>query len=395
MDWSRLSQGLKARGFGWPLLLIDQPALDANLDRLLRALDGRALRLVLKSLPCAALIDRTLARAGSQRLMVFDVGLLLQAARRWPQADLLMGKPLPMAAVALFYRDLPASCAFDPARQLHWLVDHPARAADLATFAGSQGFSMSVAVELDVGMRRGGVAGARDLAAVLEVIRASGGQLRLRGFMGYDAHAGKAVPWRSRRRSVDLANRRYQAMLEWARRDFADLLSPTPLINGAGSPTFLFHDQRSPLNDFAVGSVLLKPAEFDLPQLAAYQPALWIAAPVIKRRRGVRIPHLEAFSVFSRRDALFIYGGRWPAQPAWPHGLRASFLYGPSFNQQLLTVPRCSEVGEDEFVFFRPLQSERVMQQFPEALTLCDERPVERWPVMAQAPLRAGVGGGR
>lgn len=391
MDCERLSPGLKERGFGWPLLLIDEQALDANLEKLLRALNGRPLRLVLKSLPCTALIDRALARAGAQRLMVFDVGMLLQAVQRWPQADLLMGKPLPMAAVELFFRDLPSSCAFDPARQLHWLVDHPERAAELAAFAGGKGLTMSVAVELDIGMRRGGAAGPHELAAVLEVIRSSDGRLRLQGFMGYDAHAGKAVPWRGQQSSVGLANQRYRALLDLARRDFTELLPPGLMINGAGSPTFMFHDQRSPLNDFAVGSVLLKPAEFDLPQLSAYRPALWIAAPVIKRQRGVRIPHLEALSVFSRRDALFIYGGRWPAQPCWPKGLRASLLYGPSFNQQLLSVPRQSKVGEGEFVFFRPLQSERVMQQFPEALILGDEQPDERWPVMAQAPLRAGL----
>ncbi len=382
VDLAGLSTALRRQGMGWPGFIIDKTALSVNLERVLPRARAERLRLVLKSLPCPSLVDHLMHQADTTKLMVFHMPNLLAAARRWPNADLMLGKPLPAAAVDAFYRHFRADSGFDPTRQLHWLVDDAARVRSLAELAKAHGVRMSVVIELDVGMHRGG---ATDAKALIDVLAALGHVvpfLRLAGFMGYDAQAGRAPFWVGRKRAVKAANRRYREFLGLVQREAPALWPQQPLINGSGSPTCTDHDEGSPLNELAIGSVLVKPAEFDLPQLSAFQPACWIAAPLIKRMAGVRLPFLEALAPLSWRDTVFAYGGRWAARPEWPQGLRPSRLYGPSFNQQFFTVPRQSPVQVDDFIFFRPLQSEQLMRQFGMVTMVEQGQIVERWPVL-------------
>lgn len=379
--WSHL---LREQGLGWPKFVIERSRLQANIERIGSVATGDHLRLVVKSLPCPSLIDYLMAATGSYKLMVFHLPFLLQVTERWPEADIMLGKPLPSAAVRAYFHATRGQGRKRRSGALHWLVDTPRRVADYRQIARDFNESMDVIVELDVGMHRGGAQDAPGLKAMLEAIAASDGTLRLTGFMGYDAHAGKGVPWLSRRRAVDRSNRHYRKLLDVAHASFPELVSGDLIINGSGSPTCVFHAAGSPLNELAIGSIFLKPAEFDLPQLIDFEPACWLAAPVIKRLKGVRIPFLESFSRWSRRDTVFIYGGRWPARPAWPPGLRDSPIYGPSFNQQFYTLPRSGPVRVDDFVFFRPLQSEAVMLALGDVLVLDGNEIEQFWRVFSQ-----------
>jgi D-serine deaminase-like pyridoxal phosphate-dependent protein len=392
-DLEAWSTNLVGAGIGCPRFLIDRQRLGANAAAVTQRASGEGLRLVLKSLPCPALVEHLMARTGTDKLMVFHLPFLIAAAERWPQADLMLGKPLPAAAVEAFYRRSSRLPRFDARRQLHWLIDTPQRARVHAAIARRHDTRLQVVIELDVGMHRGGVGTPDELDAVLGELARAGHRLELTGFMGYDAHAGKRVPWRSRAAAVAAANGRYRALLAHARAAHPELLPERPILNGGGSPTFTAHaGDDSPLTEVAIGSAFVKPAEFDLPQLEAFEPACWIAAPVIKRLRGVRIPFLEWLSPLSRRDTLFIYGGRWPARPCWPPGLRESALYGPSFNQQFMTVPRSAPVSVDEFVFLRPLQSESLMRSLGPVLVLEQGEVVDEWPVLGEA--ESGVAAG-
>lgn len=380
-----LGRALAAHGRGVPRLVIDLARFEANIDRATSLVAPGALRLVVKSLPAPALLAHAMARSGTRKLMSFHLPFLRQAAEHFPEADILLGKPLPMAAVAAFY-DLPPRGRFDPVRQLHWLADTPQRIAAMDAFAASRGLSIGIALELDVGMRRGGVADVATLDTMLGGIAASQGRLRLDGFMGYDAHAAKA-PWPgSPRAAVRSARACLAALLEHARATHPALWRDDLIINGAGSPTFPMHEEGVVLNDISLGSVLLKPTDFDLPQLQAFQPAAFIAAPVLKRLRGVRLPFLEwaARLTGAGEDTLFIYGGRWMARPVWPEGLRANPLYGLSSNQQMMCVPRQAAVGPEDCVFLRPTQSEAVLLQFGDLLAVRGEQVEARWPVLQQ-----------
>ncbi len=377
--WSKL---LREDGEGVPSFVIDAAALNANISRMRDIAAGDRLRLVVKSLPCAGLVDYLMAAMHTRKLMVFHLPFIVEAARRWPDADLMLGKPLPAAAVDAFYRRVDSLGRFDARRCLHWLVDTPERVNQYAAVARRHDVVMSVVIEVDVGMHRGGVGSATEVSDLLDAIDHCSGRLQVAGFMGYDAHAGRGVPWVSRPRAVNHSNAIYNRLLEAAYCSHPHLLPEAVLVNGSGSPTCVFHASDSPLNELAIGSLLLKPAEFDLPQLADFEPAGWIATPVIKRQAGIHLPFLEWLGRWSRRDTVFVYGGRWPARPQWPEGMRSSSLYGPSFNQQFFSVPRQAPVAVDDYVFFRPLQSEQVMLSLGEVLVIEKGRVGQRWPVL-------------
>lgn len=382
--FERLNELVARHGEGAPRLLIDLARLDANIDLTLAALNGRSLRIVVKSLPCVPLLEYVARRAGTRRFMSFHWPFLVQAARAFPDGDFLLGKPMPIAALGAFYaRSLPTT--FDPSRQITWLVDTRARLLQYLEFAKARGVRLRVAVELDVGMHRGGLASVGELDSTLALLAAEDEHLAFGGFMGYDAHASKA-PWPHRpdgavRRSNDL----YRAFIERARDQHPDLMHDALIINGAGSPTLTLHDASSPLNDLSIGSALVKPTSFDLPSLAQFQPAAWIATPVLKRLPGLTFPFLERMPTFAgERDTLFVYGGKWMVEPAWPEDMRVSTMYGLSSNQQFMSIPRDARIAPDDHVFLRPTQSEAVLLEFGDLLAFDASERVHRWPVFSR-----------
>lgn len=381
--FARLDASARAVGEGVPRLLVDLARVDANVDRTLAHLHGRALRLVVKSLPSVPLLARIAARAGTRRFMCFHWPFLVQIARSFPDCDVLLGKPMPVAALEAFHRQaLPAG--FDASRQITWLVDSAARLDQYARFARARDLRLRIALEIDVGLHRGGFGDPGALDAACKIVRAHAPSLSIAGVMGYDAHAGKA-PWpQSPRVAVERSAARYAVLVAHLRAKQADLIATPLLCNGAGSPTLTLHAKSSPLDDVSIGSALVKPASFDLDALADYEPAIWIATPVLKRERGVRIPFLEAWStrLARGRDTIFVYGGGWMAKPAWPPGMRASALFGRSSNQQFFSIPRHTEIEPDAHVFLRPTQSEAVMLEFGDLLAFEPDGVVHRWPVL-------------
>jgi D-serine deaminase-like pyridoxal phosphate-dependent protein len=377
--FNALNALLRDVGDGLPRLVVDLDGIDRNLAALKALHAPEDLRIVAKSLPCPKLLDYVLGRLGHRKMMVFHLPFLLQIIERFPDADILMGKPLPAAAVRRFYRARPRN-RFDDTRQLQWLVDTPARLLQLVELSREVGRQISVSIELDIGMHRGGARNTNELAAMLDTIRGYHEELRLRGFMGYDAHVPKAPLPHTTGHALRRAKKQYAEFLEFAFRGWSDLEEGDWCVNGAGSPTIALHHEESPLNDYSVGSALVKPTHFDLPSLEDFVPAAWIAAPVIKRLDGVRIPFIEKLP--SRgRDTVFIYGGKWMAEPCWPEGLAESATYGVSSNQQMFTVPRRSEINVDDYVFLRPTQSEAVLLQFGDLCVVRGDRHIDNWPV--------------
>ena len=387
--FAALNTLLREIGSGMPRLVIDLDILDRNLERLFELHAPEDLRIVAKSLPSPELLNYLFRKIGYERLMVFHLPFLLQVVERFPAADILMGKPLPVAAMRRFYRGRPVN-AFDDTYQLQWLADSSERLLQIVDLSRDIGRRITVSIELDIGMHRGGLQTNEELATVLDTIRGYHDELRLGGFMGYDAHVPKA-PWpRTAAGASRHAKKRYAKFLEFAFEGWSDLEEGDWCVNGAGSPTITMHHEESPLNDYSVGSALVKPYGFDLPSLADFEAAAWLAAPVLKRQPGVRVPFVEMLP--SRgRDTLFIYGGKWMAEPWHPDGLQEQATYGVSSNQQMLTVPRDSELGIDDYVFLRPTQSEAVFLQFGDLCIVRTGRHVGNWPVFRNQGFPAGT----
>ena len=380
---------LRREGLGRPVLLIDLERLDANLTRVRQSLPpGKAFRVVTKSLPALGLLQRVMGAMATQRLMVFHQPHLLALATALPQADLLLGKPLPVAAAAGFYRELGRT-PFVPAAQLQWLIDSQERLLQYRQLAATVGQKLRINLEIDVGLHRGGIADPRQLPALLSIIDGSSGLLELAGLMGYDAHVGK-IPSvvESRATSLQKVCTRYRDFVQVlaGRLPAAQLAALT--LNGAGSPTFRLHGTDSPLTELAAGSCLVKPTDFDLDLLADLEPAAFIAAPVLKALPGLALPGLSSLGPAwaawdpNRRRTFFIYGGLWMAQPEAPAGLRDNPLYGRSTNQAILNGSTRVTLGVDDSVFFRPTQSEKVLLEFGDLLAVRGDAIEARWPVL-------------
>jgi D-serine deaminase-like pyridoxal phosphate-dependent protein len=207
--------------------------------------------------------------------------------------------------------------------------------------------------------------------------------------MGYDAHVGK-IPAviESREKSFARACDAYRAMQDalfalrpaWRERALC--------FNGAGSPTLRLHDDKSPVNEIAAGSCLVKPTDFDLGLLADLEPAAFIAAPVLKALDGTMIPGLDGGSRAlgwwnpNQQRSYFIYGGLWQAHYVSPPGLFDSGLYGKSSNQAIVTSSRRVPLAVNDHIFLRPTQSERVLLEFGDLAVLDGGHIAAWWPVL-------------
>lgn len=391
--FSRLNELLRREGTGLPLLVVDLDRLDANAELLSRRLKNRtqplALRLVVKSLASQGLLDYLSRSLATQRFMLFHQPHLNQLARARPDADLLLGQPLPVAAALAFYQQLPAHARFDPTQQLTWLIDSPQRLSEYAELARALDQPLQIAFEIDIGLARGGFATPQALGEALAWLQATNAPLRVRGLMGYDGHIGHAPPWASQAGAFAEATARYRAFLASAQA--SPLWPAKPLLNGAGSLTYARHaDGDSPLNEVAVGSALLKPGAYDSESLAEHSPALWIASPVLKAQGGA-LPYLSTVQPLlqgwdrNRQRAVYVQGGDWPAEPVSPAGLAHDALYKRSANQERLIGSQGTALRVDDWVFLRPEQAQGLFEAFSELRLLRHGRLVGRWSPLSRA----------
>ena len=295
---------------------------------------------------------------------------------------------MPVNAAAALYENLGVTTGFNPARQLRWLIDTPQRLTQYRSLARARGLRLRIVIELDVGLHRGGVPDTRTLDQMLREIEKNPVHLELAGFMGYEAHVAGA-PERAQVRVFRAAQRQYRKLAAYAARRYPKLVHEDGLVlNGGGSKTFMFHARGSVVDELSAGSCLLKPSDFDTAQLEAFQPALFIAAPILKVGEATSAQgagwreRLRARWDPNHQRAIFLYGGKWMAHPLQPPGLRRNPRYGASTNQDLFNGSERTALEPDDHVFLRPTQSEAVMLQLGDLLALCDQRIVARWPVL-------------
>ncbi|WP_281557014.1 alanine racemase [Thalassomonas sp. RHCl1] len=391
--FDQLNRSLKRDGSYVPSMLVDLDALDENIQVLKATLNPeKDFRIVAKSLPSPQLLGYIMEKSGTNKLMVFHQPFLSQIARDYPDSDLLLGKPMPVKAAQRFYQLQGENPAFNPQRQLQWLIDSEHRLSQYLALAKQLSVKMRINIELDVGLHRGGVQSLGELNKLLTQIKENGEHLIFAGFMGYDAHVVK-VPGvlKSQQAAFEESQQFYQASINFLYHNFPDLKSDRLCFNGAGSPTLALHKEKSVANELSAGSCLVKPTSFDVPTLAQFKPAAYIATPVLKKMAGTRLPSAEfARDLFSMWDknmqqTFFIYGGNWQADYESPQGLQDNTLYGQSTNQQIVNGSDKVNLFVDDHVFLRPAQSEAVFLQFGQLKTLRDGRLQGNWPILQQA----------
>lgn len=382
-----VQSALRKADIAQPTLVIDRSRLDANIDTLTRHLPaGMGYRIVAKSLPSLGLIDHIRKRSGTDRLMTFNLPMLSELSQRMPKASQLLGKPLPVRAAQSYFETLPAESS-DAVENVQWLIDSNVRLRQYSIVSNTMGQKLRINLELDVGLHRGGFEPGADLQAALDHIHASD-HLEFSGFMGYEPHI-PALPttlgWRDK--ALAGAWKIYRAALDQAGAVFDAQTMANITRNAAGSPTYRYYENTDLANEISAGSCLVKPTHFDSELLEPHLPASFIATPVIKSLPTTRMPGLE-FADRAKRSwdpnyskTVFIYGGHWLADPVDPPGLSYNSTFGRSSNQEMLNGGPDLDIAADEFVFFRPHQSEAVFLQFGDIAVYDDGAIVDRWPV--------------
>ncbi len=389
--FQELNQTLKNYERAIPFLLIDLNQLDENINQLQNSLNPQlAFRLVVKSLPSNALVKYIMQRTDTNNLMVFHQPFLTQiSATCSDQVDILIGKPMPIKTAAYYFNNLPNNPSFNPFDQIQWLVDTEERIREYIGLAKKLGLKLRLNLEIDLGLHRGGFDGLAELEKGLKLIAHNTDRVILSGLMGYDPHVVKLPSVvRSKEQAFSMANEFYETAKTLIKTDFAELWSKDLTFNGGGSPTLPLHQTGdSPLNDISAGSFLLKPTTFDIPTLSAFQPACYIAAPVLKKFSGTTLPALEKFKKqlnlinSSYKQSFFISGGFWKADYCYPFGVKQNKLFGASTNQTMLNAPASAQLEVDDFVFLRPHQSEFVLLQFGNLLAIRNGVIEEEWAI--------------
>jgi D-serine deaminase-like pyridoxal phosphate-dependent protein len=371
-----LQAALKRAGVAQPTLVVDRPRLEANVATIRAALSPThlGLRVVSKSLPAPALLDLVMQQSGSDRLMVFNGVMLDEMVAAQPNADVLLGRPLPGQQVADFVHRHANSPA--PAARPQWLVDSAPRLAQYAQIAKAHNAPLRINLEIDVGMHRGGLPDLAALSEALDLVIAEPELLQVTGLMGYDAHAAGAP---SPEAEVTRVMERYAAALHLVSEKLGDTAGMT--LNTAGSPTYALHLTDPYANEVSIGSAFVKPTHFDLPTLTNLQPAAFIVQPVLKVMDPALFPRREGLTAAlntldpNSRRGFFLYGGYGDARPVSPPGLRFSPHYG---GRAMLAGSAKVELAQDDFVFMRPTESEGVFLQFGD-IAVYDGHEISAW----------------
>ncbi|MFZ0024447.1 alanine racemase [Acinetobacter sp.] len=365
--FQQLTQDLKQQGTGTPQLILDLKTYQHNLDYVQSKLPAKLKpRLVVKSLASIQLLKLASEKLNSQRFMVFHLPQLAEIMGTFPQADILLGKPMPIQAVKPFYQTLSEQNKTNDQVNIQWLIDDVERLKQYLQLAQELNLKLNINIEIDVGLHRGGVSGQAQFVALLKLIQQYSSYLKLSGLMGYDAHVAKLPKiLKSPDKSYQQSQQIYQHYKTILQQQFPDLSHETLCFNGGGSPTFMQHCQQSICNDLAFGSMLLKPSDFDLENLSALSCALWIAGPILKVLPCSQIPGLGLLNHLPHKyKAVFIYGGYWRADYIYPKKSQPHVLYGRSSNQEMLQVPMQCDIHVDDYVFLRPTQSEAIIPKF-------------------------------
>ncbi|MEW6633744.1 MAG: alanine racemase [Pseudomonadota bacterium] len=368
-----LSKALRAADISRPCLVLDRDRLDGNIALVKQRLaPGLEVRLVDKSLPCVPLLSHIAKALGANRFMTFHPPVTQAVLDAFPEGDLLYGKPMPVGAA----RSALTRGGAGWWSRVCWLIDTPGRLSEYGALAAALDTELRFAFEVDVGLHRGGFSSPSEIAA-LEIP----GGLHCEGIMAYEAHAPE-IPGLF----GGAARALKKASAEAA--GFIDVLKPDQrhILNIGGSKTALLHGAGI-ANEVSIGSAFVLPGDFDKPGLNGFQPAAFIATPILKAL-DPQLPGppavsrlLQALGLFPRKGC-YLYGGKWMAEPAFPEGMKPNGLIGLSSNQQFMGLPAGADVKPGDYAFLRPTQSEAVLQHFGSIAVFAGGRIVEFWPAL-------------
>lgn len=372
---------LRRQAAGRETAFVDLDAVDHNLKLVGETLgSGIDLRLVAKSLPSLELLEYMMNTACTNRIMAFAEGMVRDLLIRFgSDVDILLGRPAAVDAARRIFGALERrGQRVNPASGVRWLVDTAERMAEFAQLARERNEPITVAVELDVGLRRGGARNGHELLAMLKEIDVSE-HLRFAGFMGYEGHIPfAAMGGLTPDAEFDAVQKRYHRFLQIGREHYPGLFAEPLVLNSGGSRTYQFYAEGvdTPVNEVAMGSAFFYPSNFhDIPE-KNLRAATFFATPVLKRIDPAEAPFDQQFLPGLAADnpslavANFMTTGDFPGSLVYPDGLIKNPLAVDDTspprlvnmlpNQGRWLGSRQAPLGVGDFVFYQPWEADAI-----------------------------------
>ena len=316
-----------------PALILELDAFEANLATMTKAVQGSGVRVRphAKTHKCAEIAQRQLA-AGALGVCcqkVSEAEALVDAGLR----DVLVSNQVVGA------QKVARLAALAKRAQLGVCVDDLANVRALE----AAGAALDVYVEIDVGMRRCGVApGEPALALAREIARSN--HLRFAGLQAYHGRAQHLRSLEERRTVIESAKQK----VLFTRALLASEGIACPIVTGGGSGTFMFEAGSGAWNEIQPGSYIFMDADYARnewgPPLPRFEHALFVLATVMSRPApGLAIldAGLKASSVDSGMPLAWERPGLTYTGASDEHG-RVEIAAGaaaPHLGEKLLLVP--------------------------------------------------------
>jgi D-serine deaminase-like pyridoxal phosphate-dependent protein len=374
--FNQLAQDLTAAGVGTPQILIDLDRLDSNADAIVGTLGKDRYRIVEKSLPSIDVLNYVSNRTGVDRFLVLHLPFLPAILEAFPTAQVMVGKPQPIAAVIQFLNSYSAQDLPGIIQRVRFLADTVARARELVAVAKGLSVTLQVGVEIDIGLHRGGVRTPSDLPNVLNVFTANPTAVRFAGILGYDGHvpnvpSAPGLEEYTIRQTFKTVTQTYQSFVDVLHSQFASLVSDDLVFNSGGSASYpLYKDRVGPVNDVASGGGMLRPASYPGTLIGDLKPASFIATPVLATYDTVELPVVTKPSdtLFSDQKSFTIYGGGWAAEFVWPLGVDLAPLVSDAENENLvpnqswMLGPASLSISVGDWIFQHPREADAIFQ---------------------------------
>jgi D-threonine aldolase len=323
------SVGQRIEEVDTPALILDLDAFEKNLDTLNRSVAGRVrVRAHAKTHKCPEIAKRQLA-AGAVGVCcqkVSEAEALVEGGIQ----DVLVSNEIVGTPKIRRLADLSQRA------RLGVCVDNLENLRQIA----ATGAQLDTYIELEVGMRRCGVApGEPALALAREILKAP--SLR---FAGLHAYHGRAQHVRSMQERAASIARAADAVRE-TKALFKQNSIETPIVTGAGSGTFMFEVESGAWDEIQPGSYIFMDADYARNEWAAplprFEHALFVLTTVMSRpspQVAIVDAGLKASSVDSGMPVVWARNGLTYTHASDEHGW-VEGAQPPALGDKLLLVP--------------------------------------------------------